>query len=70
VRRTWTFSSSGAGRLRLSPPFANNQKICVVNCDWLVTVRKDHLAEKIGTLSRSKLGMLDDALRFALGLDG
>jgi mRNA interferase MazF len=58
-----------ATELRLGPS-DGLPKICVVNCDWLVTVRKDHLAEKIGTLSKSKLGMLDDALRFALGLDG
>ncbi len=42
---------------------------CVVNCDWLVTLHKDRLAEKIGSLSSAKLRQLDDALRFALGLD-
>lgn len=41
----------------------------VVNCDWLVTVPKQDLDERAGSLSRSKLRELDDALRFALGLD-
>jgi mRNA interferase MazF len=40
----------------------------VVNCDWLVTVPKDDLIERGGSLSASKLQQLDDALRFALGL--
>jgi mRNA interferase MazF len=42
---------------------------CVINCDWLVTLRKDRLVEKIGALSAAKLRQLDDALRFSLGLD-
>ncbi|MCC6667725.1 MAG: type II toxin-antitoxin system PemK/MazF family toxin [Polyangiaceae bacterium] len=40
----------------------------VVNCDWLVTIPKDDLMERVGVLSATKLGQLDDALRFALGL--
>ncbi len=40
----------------------------VVNCDWLVTVPKEDLIERGGSLSASKLQQLDDALRFALGL--
>ena len=43
-------------------------KACVVNCDWLVTVRKTDLVERIGTLSSTKLKELDMALMFALGL--
>ncbi|HEX9294782.1 MAG TPA: type II toxin-antitoxin system PemK/MazF family toxin [Polyangiaceae bacterium] len=43
---------------------------CVVNCDWLVTLPKEDLLERAGTLAKSKLRQLDDALRFALGLDG
>ena len=42
----------------------------VVNCDWLVTVPKADLVARAGSLSGSKLALLDDALRFALGLDG
>jgi mRNA interferase MazF len=42
---------------------------CVVNCDWLVTLPKADLTERAGALSRSKLRQLDDALRFALGLE-
>jgi mRNA interferase MazF len=39
-----------------------------VNCDWLVTVPKADLSERAGVLSEHKLAQLDDALRFALGL--
>lgn len=42
---------------------------CVVNCDWLVTLPKADLLTRAGTLSASKLRALDDALRFALGLE-
>jgi mRNA interferase MazF len=42
---------------------------CVVNCDWLVTLPKEDLLERAGTLTGQKLRQLDDALRFALGLD-
>ncbi|MBI2390791.1 MAG: type II toxin-antitoxin system PemK/MazF family toxin [Deltaproteobacteria bacterium] len=41
----------------------------VINCDWLVTVPKVDLLERAGRLSSRKLALLDDALRFALGLD-
>lgn len=40
----------------------------VVNCDWLVTVPKDDLLERAGSLTAARLQQLDDALRFALGL--
>jgi putative peptidoglycan lipid II flippase len=43
--------------------------IGVVNCDWLVTVPKADLHSRAGHLSPTKLAQLDDALRFALGLD-
>ncbi len=42
----------------------------VINCDWLVTVPKADLLERAGTLSKAKAEQLDDALRFALELDG
>jgi mRNA interferase MazF len=41
----------------------------VINCDWLVTLSKERLLERIGALSAAKTQQLDDALRFALGLD-
>jgi mRNA interferase MazF len=41
----------------------------VVNCDWLVTIPKADLVERAGSLSAAKMRQLDDALRFALGLD-
>jgi len=42
---------------------------CVVNCDWLVTVPRGDLIERAGSVSAAKMRQLDDALRFALGLD-
>ena len=42
---------------------------CVGNCDWLVTVPKDDLVERAGVLAPAKLAQLDEALRFALGLE-
>ncbi|MBX3226090.1 MAG: type II toxin-antitoxin system PemK/MazF family toxin [Labilithrix sp.] len=42
---------------------------CVINCDWLVTIAKADLIERAGSLSALKLRRLEDALRFALGLD-
>lgn len=41
----------------------------VVNCDYLVTLPKTDLVERAGAVSGAKLRQLDDALRFALGLD-
>ncbi|MEI6790928.1 MAG: type II toxin-antitoxin system PemK/MazF family toxin [Myxococcaceae bacterium] len=43
-------------------------KSCVINCDWLVTIRKTDLLEKIGELSETKLRELNHALLFSLGL--
>ena len=42
---------------------------CVANADNVVTVPKRWLKEWIATLSAAKLGAVDDALRFSLGLD-
>lgn len=44
-------------------------KTGVVNCDWIVTLPKIQLEERVGTLSAAKLDRLDHALKFALGLD-
>jgi mRNA interferase MazF len=41
----------------------------VINCDWLVTLPKVDLIERVGILSQKKMARLDDALRFALGLE-
>lgn len=41
----------------------------VVNCDGLVTVPKVDLLELAGTLSAEKMARIDEALRFALGLE-
>jgi mRNA-degrading endonuclease toxin of MazEF toxin-antitoxin module len=41
----------------------------VVNCDWLVTVPKADFVERARAPSPTKLRQLDDALRFALGLE-
>jgi mRNA interferase MazF len=45
-------------------------KTCVANLDTITTIPKRALVERIATLSGKKLEALDDALRFALGLDG
>ena len=42
---------------------------CVVNCDWLVTLPKADLVARAGSLSGAKMRQLDDALKFALGLE-
>lgn len=44
-------------------------KTGVINCDWLVTLPKADLRERIGELSGRKLDELERALRFALGLE-
>lgn len=41
----------------------------VVNCDSLHTVERSALQTRLGRLSGPKLRAVDDALRFALGLD-
>jgi mRNA interferase MazF len=43
---------------------------CVANADALHTIAKDRLSKRIGRLDTERLGLLDDALRFSLGLDG
>ena len=43
---------------------------CVVNCDSMVTIPKADLVERAGALSEAKVHELDEALRFALGLEG
>ena len=42
---------------------------CVVNCDVLETVTKRMLVEPIGRLGPDKTVALDEALKFALGLE-
>lgn len=42
---------------------------CVLNCDGLVTIAKTDLVERVGALSATKIRKLDEALRFALGID-
>ena len=38
-------------------------------CDALVSLQKSALSDNVGTLSRTKLDALDDALRVALAID-
>lgn len=45
------------------------REACIVNCDSLVTVNQDDLVEYLTTLSTSRMGAVDGALLFALGLD-
>lgn len=42
---------------------------CVANLDTVTTISKRALALRVGALSPSKLLLLDDALRFAFGLE-
>jgi mRNA-degrading endonuclease toxin of MazEF toxin-antitoxin module len=42
---------------------------CVINCDWLVTLPVKDLLRRAGALDAPKLQRLDEALRFALGLE-
>ena len=42
---------------------------CVANAEGIHTVPKACLSERAGRLSGERLERLDDALRFALGLD-
>ncbi len=44
-------------------------KPCVANLDTITTIPKRALVERISMLPGKKLQALDDALRFALGLD-
>src|SRR5713226_4224534 len=41
---------------------------CVVNLDTVTTIPKDALRERLAVLSRSKTTAVEEALRFALGL--
>ncbi|MBI2219344.1 MAG: type II toxin-antitoxin system PemK/MazF family toxin [Candidatus Rokubacteria bacterium] len=44
-------------------------KACVVNLDTITTIPKAALVQPVGALAAGKLGAVDRALRFALGLD-
>ena len=41
----------------------------VVNCDEVSTIHRNQLIERIGAVEPSTLAEIDDALRFALGLE-
>jgi mRNA interferase MazF len=44
-------------------------KSCVISCDNLLTIPKKQLGSFINRLPKQKSIMLDNSLRFALGLD-
>jgi mRNA interferase MazF len=44
-------------------------KTCAINVDALMTIPVSALVERIATLSSAKLGQVDAALRFVLGLE-
>ena len=44
-------------------------RLCVANLDTLATVDKDCVREYLGTLSPEKMRQVNDALRFALGME-
>jgi mRNA interferase MazF len=43
---------------------------CVANLDSVTTIPKDCLTDSLGLLSAAKIRRLDDAIRFALALEG
>ena len=59
-------------RLPVEVPLTKQEGLprsCVANLDTITTIPKQSLAERITLLSPLKLQALNDALRFALGLD-
>jgi len=44
-------------------------KNCVVNLDTIITIRKDLLKERIGSLSPEKMAAIEAAIKFALALE-
>lgn len=44
-------------------------KPSAVNCGLLLTIPRDELIERVGALGEAKVRALDEALRFALGLE-
>ncbi len=44
-------------------------KNCVVNLDTIITIRKDLLKERIGSLSPEKMAAIEAAIKFALSLE-
>ena len=45
-------------------------RACVANADTVTTIPKAAVSEYAGALDHDKLAALDEAIRFALGLDG
>lgn len=43
-------------------------KVCVVNLDTIITIRKDLLRERICLLSPQKIYQINEAIKFALSL--
>ena len=43
-------------------------KVCVVNLDTIITIRKDLLLERICLLNPEKIGQVKSAVKFALAL--
>ena len=46
------------------------QRPCVANVDTITTIGKQRLRARVALLSPAKRQALDDAIRFALGLEG
>ncbi len=42
---------------------------CVVNLDTIMTIRKELLIERIALLKSEKIGLIKNALKFALDID-
>ena len=44
-------------------------RICVVNLDTITTIPKSSLRDRLSTLSVERMAEVEDALRFALGME-
>jgi mRNA interferase MazF len=45
-------------------------KACVINVDTMATIRKSLLVERIGALRADKIQAVNEAIKFALGMEG
>jgi len=46
----------------------NMPKVCVINLDTIITIRKDLLEEKVVHLNQTKIAEINKAIKFALDL--
>jgi mRNA interferase MazF len=56
------------GNLRVRPPDSGLPKPSVVNVSQLITIHRDYLAEKVGTLPAKVMNQVAEGLRLVLAL--